>query len=81
MSNGRMATLGIMLGRSKSKGSISWPNDYYGGLLSDGLWYAVPTTLESNVEWLYNKAFEISDHVPSKICREISQEISSSYSQ
>lgn len=81
MSNGRMATLGIMLGRSKSKGSISWPNDYYGGLLSDGLWYAVPTTLESNVEWLYDKAFGISDHVPSKICREISQEISSSYSQ
>lgn len=81
MSNGRMATLGIMLGRSKSKGSISWPNDYYGGLLSDGLWYAVPTTLESNVEWLYDKAFEISDHVPSKVSREISQEISSSYSQ
>lgn len=81
MSNGRMATLGIMLGRSNSKGSISWPNDYYGGLLSDGLWYAVPTTLESNVEWLYDKAFEISDHVPSKVSREISQEISSSYSQ
>lgn len=75
MSNGNMASLAIRLGRSKSKVGVSWPNDYYGGILYDGLWYAVPTTLESNVKWLYGEAFGIYNHEPSETCREISQKI------
>lgn len=75
MSNGKMASLAIRLGKSKAKGGVSWPKDYYGGILSDGLWYAVPTTLESNVKWLYGEAFGIYDHEPSDKCKEISRMI------
>lgn len=75
MSNGKMASLAFYLGKSKTKGGVSWPNDYYGGILYDGLWYAVPTTLESNVKWLYGEAFGIYDHEPSNTCKEISQMI------
>lgn len=39
------------------KKSISWPFDYYSGLLYDGVAYVVPQTLESNVTELHEKAF------------------------
>ncbi|MDD5986919.1 MAG: LCP family protein [Eubacteriales bacterium] len=55
--------------------SISWPKDYYGGLLSNGIWYAVPTTLSSDVSWLHKKAFDEGSYTPSGTCEDISNEI------
>lgn len=75
MSNVNMATLSILMRKTKKQEGISWPRDYYGGILNDGLWYAVPTTLEDNVKWLYSEAFGIKDHVPSDKCQEISRMI------
>ncbi len=57
------------------KNSISWPEDYYSGLLSDGLSYVVPTTLESNVKKLHEKAFGQTDYNVSATCLQISQDI------
>lgn len=55
--------------------SLSWPNNFYGGLLSNGVWYAVPKTLSSNVSWLHKKAFKQEGYTPSSVCEEISKEI------
>ncbi|MEA4923469.1 MAG: LCP family protein [Eubacteriaceae bacterium] len=55
--------------------SYGWPKKYYGGLLGNGIWYAVPKTLESNVSWLHKKAFDQDDYTPSDTCSEISNEI------
>ena len=57
------------------KKSYGWPKKYYGGILSNGLWNAVPRTLEWNVKWLHRKAFEQSGYEPSDTCSEISNEI------
>ena len=57
------------------KKSINWPEDYYAGLLSDGLSYVVPITLESNVQKLHRKAFGQKNYTVSDTCRQISQEI------
>ena len=57
------------------KKNISWPKDYYGGIIFNGLWNAVPRTLESNVKWLHRKAFEQRNYRPSRTCLDISQEI------
>ncbi len=54
--------------------SVSWPKNYYGGIVY-GTWYAVPTTLSKNVTWLYKKAFNEKKYIPSGECRTISQEI------
>lgn len=56
------------------KKNLSWPKNYYGGLLS-GRWYAVPRTLVWNVSWLHKKAFAQPGYVPSSKCRSISDEI------
>ena len=37
--------------------NYSWPDNYYGGMLW-GVWYAVPRTLETQVQWLHKNAFE-----------------------
>ncbi|MGI6722057.1 MAG: LCP family protein [Anaerovoracaceae bacterium] len=55
--------------------SYGWPKDYYGGLLGNGIWYAVPQTLSTNVKWLHKKAFDQDDYQPSDTCEEISNEI------
>ena len=57
-----------------SEKGLSWPKKYYGGLV-DGVWYAVPTTLESNVKWLHKKAFGQEDYELSESCSEINEEI------
>ena len=57
------------------KKSYGWPKKYYGGILSSGLWYAVPRTLEWNVKWLHKNAFGQDDYNVSDTCREISNEI------
>lgn len=67
-----MFTAAIGAPRFKFEKSLSWPKEYYGGILRDGVWYAVPQTLESNVEWLHAGAFGDTGYVPSTICRNIS---------
>lgn len=57
------------------KKSISWPKEYYSGYLSDGIAYVVPTTLESEVQDLYKKAFGLDNYSVSGTCRQISDEI------
>lgn len=54
--------------------SISWPENYYSGLLG-GISYVVPLTLESEVKELHRKAFEQEDYTVSDTCSQISQEI------
>ncbi|MGF6375696.1 LCP family protein required for cell wall assembly [Clostridiales Family XIII bacterium PM5-7] len=57
------------------KSSISWPKKYYAGLLSDGISYVVPITLESEVVSLHKKAFGQNNYTVSDICGQINQEI------
>lgn len=54
--------------------SISWPKEYYSGLLGD-ISYVVPLTLESEVKSLHRKAFDQKGYVVSDTCSQISQEI------
>ncbi|MGI6212335.1 MAG: LCP family protein [Anaerovoracaceae bacterium] len=54
--------------------NISWPKSYYGGIVHS-LWYAVPTTLNSNVRWLHRKAFDDETYTPSQTVRSINDEI------
>lgn len=56
------------------EGNISWPKNYYGGLVR-GVWYAVPRTLVRNVRWLHRKAFDQKDYQVSDTCKSISDEI------
>lgn len=56
------------------KGNVSWPKSYWGGILN-GVWYAVPTTLSSNVKWLHAKAFNQTDYSLSPTCSSINDEI------
>lgn len=55
--------------------SISWPKEYYAGLLGDGVAYVVPDTLESEVKKLHKKAFGQDKYKVSKTCAEISEQI------
>ena len=55
---------------------VSWPKDYYGGILpSTGLWYAVPRTLSSNVKWLHKKAFDQKGYQLSDTAARINDDI------
>lgn len=75
MSQFKMGTASVILARAKMQSSVAWPYDYWGGVLRDGVWYAVPTTLEDNVEWLYKEAFGKPDYVSSQTVRNISSNI------
>lgn len=55
--------------------NISWPKEYYAGLLDDGVSYVVPITLEEEVKKLHKEAFGQDDYVPSATVKEISDEI------
>ncbi len=55
--------------------SITWPENYYSGLLSDGISYVVPLTLESNVISLHEAVFDQENYSVSEICRAISNKI------
>lgn len=55
--------------------SISWPKDYWSGLLG-GISYVVPNTLESNVVWLHEKAFGQENYQVSDTCAQINSDIS-----
>lgn len=55
--------------------SVAWPHSFWGGLLPSGIWYAVPTTLSSNVKWLHEKAFAQTNYTPTSTCQNISSAI------
>ena len=74
MSTSQLMTVLLRAPFMKVEKSISWPKNYYGGIIR-GTWYAVPTTLSKNVTWLYKKAFNDKKYVPSGECRTISTEI------
>ena len=74
MSQAQLAMLIARAPMMDSEKGLSWPKKYYGGLV-DGVWYAVPTTLESNVKWLHKKAFGQEDYELSDTCSEINDEI------
>ena len=75
MSQMELYTAALGAVRYDIQDNISWPEDYYAGLLSDGLSYVVPVTLESNVVKLHEVAFEQEGYEVSDTCRQISQEI------
>ena len=56
------------------KKSISWPKNYYAGLLGE-ISYVVPVTLESEVQRLHERAFGQKGYQVSDTCSEINQEI------
>jgi len=58
MTQGDILTLLPLAVRMDMQPSISWPKEYYAGLLSDGISYVVPITLESEVKRLHKKAFD-----------------------
>ncbi|MDD5986916.1 MAG: LCP family protein [Eubacteriales bacterium] len=68
--------LGIMMNASEYTigKTYSWPPDFYGGLIN-GTWYAVPTTLQSNVQWLHEKLFGQKDYTLTKRAQRLSQQI------
>lgn len=53
----------------------SFPFDYEGVTLGDGLWYAVPATMRSNVVTLQENIFASDSYVPSVIVDDISTSI------
>ena len=75
MSRTEMYTAVINGPRYDMGSSISWPKDYWAGYLGD-ISYVVPTTLESNVQWLHKKAFGQDNYQVSDTCSQINQEIS-----
>jgi len=61
--------------RMDMQNSISWPKEYYAGLLSDGISYVVPITLESEVKRLHKKAFGQENYKLSDTAAQINEEI------
>lgn len=74
MTRGQIASLMLKSPFMDMKGGISWPKDYYGGLIN-GVWYAVPRTLDSNVKRLHRQAFGQMDYTLSPKASQISDEI------
>lgn len=74
MSQTQMLTAVLRAPGYDIKGNVSFPKKYYGGLIG-GVWYAVPTTLKSNVKWLHEKAFAQTNYTPSSTCLKISNQI------
>ena len=62
MTQGDILTLLPLAARMDMQPSIAWPKEYYAGLLSDGISYVVPITLESEVKRLHKKAFKQEDY-------------------
>lgn len=54
--------------------SYGWPKKYDGRLLH-GVWYAIPVTLKTQVQWLHQKAFDQENYTPTSRCLRIHREI------
>ena len=68
-------TLLPIAARMDMQPGISWPKEYYGGLLSDGISYVVPITLETEVQELHKKAFGQENYQLSEQAAAINEEI------
>lgn len=55
--------------------SVGYPFNYWGGIMDDGIWYAVPTTLEENNARLHEEVFGDADYQMSNKAAEINQKI------
>lgn len=55
---------------------FSFPSEYKGGKLNDGLWYATPVTLKDNVIELHNNLYNNENYIPNSVIDEISESIS-----
>ena len=75
MSRTAMYTAVINAPRYNMGKSLSWPQDYWSGLLG-GISYVVPDTLESNVIRLHEKAFGQENYQVSDTCAQINADIS-----
>lgn len=75
MTQGDILSLLPLAVRMDMQSSISWPKEYYAGLLSDGISYVVPITLESEVQRLHKKAFEQKNYELSEEAAAINEEI------
>ena len=75
MTQGDILSLLPLAVRMDMQSSISWPKEYYAGLLSDGVSYVVPITLESEVKRLHKKAFGQEDYNLSDVAAQINEEI------
>lgn len=53
----------------------SFPFEYKGTILKDGLWYAVPNTMESNVIKFQNDVLKSENYVPSERLEKINEDI------
>lgn len=75
MTQGDILSLLPLAVRMDMQNSISWPKEYYAGLLSDGISYVVPITLESEVKRLHKKAFDQEKYQLSDTAAQINEEI------
>jgi len=75
MTQGDILSLLPLAVRMDMQNSISWPKEYYAGLLSDGISYVVPITLESEVKRLHKKAFQQENYKLSDTAAQINEEI------
>lgn len=55
--------------------SVGYPFNYWGGIMDDGIWYAVPTTLEENNARLHEEVFGDTNYQMSNKAAEINQKI------
>ena len=62
------------LANFKIKSNIGWPYEVKGATLN-GVWYGIPVTLENAVIKLHKEIYGQADYEPSKIVKQISNEI------
>lgn len=75
MTQGDILSLLPLAVRMDMQPSVSWPKEYYAGLLSDGVSYVVPITLESEVKRLHKKAFGKDDYQLSDTAASMNEDI------
>ena len=80
LSTGEMMSMALKFKKYNMKSSTTgWPYDVSGWMGYAGAgyaWYGPPVTLQSNVEKLYKKFFDISDYEPTENVKSISESIS-----
>lgn len=74
MNKRTMLSIMMSAGDYKLGKNYTWSEKYYGGILN-GVWYSVPTTLKSNVEWLHQILFDQKDYKVTERVEKISQQI------
>jgi len=75
MTQGDILSLLPLAARMDMQPGISWPKEYYAGLLSDGISYVVPITLKSEVKRLHRKAFNQENYRLSEEAASMNEDI------